>query len=216
MGVPRQIAEHLFGSAERGFGVDHPFLIFQGCDQLLEARRVGQFAKLSVEPQSAIDKRLSEIGEELSAEQVTKRFYRQKEILLPGRDPSLFVWRQSSGWHDAMQMGMVLQSLSPGMQNGQEAQFGSQTFGVGGQLQQRLGYGPEQDSIDDSRVLQGQRRQFMRQGEDHMAIGNGQDLLRPCGKPLVARPAVALWTVPVAARSVFNHLMGAVVALLYL
>src|SRR5450759_4644044 len=114
-----------------------------------------------------------------------------------------------------MHVGMVLQSLGPGMQDGQEAQFGSQTFGIGGHLQKRLGYGPEQDPIDDSRVLQGQRRQFVRQGEDHMTIGNGQDLLRAGGEPLVARPAVALRAMPVAARSVFNHLMGAVVALLY-
>lgn len=92
MGVPRQIAEHLFWSAERGFGVDHPFLILQGRNQLLlEASRVGQFAKLSIEPQSPFRKRLPEIGEELSAKQVAERFHRQKEILLPGRDPSLLV-----------------------------------------------------------------------------------------------------------------------------
>ena len=45
MGVPRQIAEHLFWSAEWGFGVDHPFLIFQGRDQPLKANPAGQFAK---------------------------------------------------------------------------------------------------------------------------------------------------------------------------
>src|SRR5664279_4724192 len=104
-----------------------------------------------------------------------------------------------------MHVGMVLQSLGPTVQDGQEAQFGSQTFGIGGHLQKRLGYGPEQDPVDDSRVLQSQRRQFMWQGEDHMRVGNGQDLLRPGGQPLVARPAVALWAMPIAARSVFNY-----------
>jgi hypothetical protein len=91
MGVPRQIAEHLFRSAERGFGVDHPFLILQGRRRVLEASRVGQFAKLSVEAESALDKRLVEISQEFAAEQVAERFYRQEEIFLPGRDPSLFV-----------------------------------------------------------------------------------------------------------------------------
>jgi len=95
MGVPRQVAEHLFWSAERGFGVDHPFLILQGRDQLLEARRVGQFAKLSVEPQSALRKRLLEIGEELSAEQVAERFHRQKEI------------RLSAGIRENIQISMI-------------------------------------------------------------------------------------------------------------
>jgi hypothetical protein len=91
MGVPRQIAEHLVWSAERGFGVDHPFLIFQGRDQLLETSRMSKFAKLSIEPQLALRKRLPEVGEELSAEQVAERFHWQEEILLPGRDPSLLV-----------------------------------------------------------------------------------------------------------------------------
>ena len=92
MGVPRQIPEHLFWSAERRFGVDYPFLILQGRDQLLKASRVRQFAKLSVEPQLPFLECLLEIGEELAAEQAAERIYRQKEILLPGRDPSLSVW----------------------------------------------------------------------------------------------------------------------------
>src|SRR5258706_5447430 len=48
-----------------------------------------------------------------------------------------------------------------------------------------------------------------------MSIRNGQNLLRPGGQPLVPCPAVTLRAMPVAARSVFNRLMGAVVALLY-
>src|SRR5258708_34400668 len=48
-----------------------------------------------------------------------------------------------------------------------------------------------------------------------MSIRNGQNLLRPGGQPLVTCPAVTLRAMPVAARSVFNRLMGAVVALLY-
>ena len=48
-----------------------------------------------------------------------------------------------------------------------------------------------------------------------MTIWNGQNFLRPGGKPVVARPAMALRAVPVATRFVFNHLVRAVVALLY-
>jgi hypothetical protein len=66
----------------------------------------------------------------------------------------------------------VFQSLGPGMQDSQEAQFGSETFGIGGQFQKSLRHGPEQNPIDDSRVLQGQWRQFMRQSEHHMTIGH--------------------------------------------
>ena len=69
MGVPRQIAEHLFWSAEWGFGVDHPILILQGRDQLFEASRVGPFTKFPIKPQLPFHKRFPEIGDELSAKQ---------------------------------------------------------------------------------------------------------------------------------------------------
>ena len=120
----------------------------------------------------------------------------------------------SPGGHDAVDMGMVLESLVPGVQHGQEAQAGSEPFGIGGHLQQSLGHGAEQNAVDDPRVLQRQRRQFVREREDHVGIRDRQNLARPVGEPLVARPAVALGAVAVAARFVFDHLMGAVVALL--
>src|SRR5260370_25532963 len=52
----------------------------------------------------------------------------------------------------------------------------------------------------------------MWEGENDVALGNGQDFLSAGGKPLIARPGVALWTMPVAARSILDELMRAVVA----
>lgn len=101
------------------------------------------------------------------------------------------------------------------MEDSQESHSGSETLGIGGHFQKSFGYGSEQNPVDDARVLQSQWRQFARQGENHMTIRNGQNLLGPVGKPLVARSAVALRAMPVATRPVFNHLVRAVVALLY-
>jgi hypothetical protein len=50
---------------------------------------------------------------------------------------------------------MVLQPLGPGMEDGQEAQFGSEAFGIGSHFQNSLGCGPEQSPADDPRVVQG-------------------------------------------------------------
>src|SRR5260370_9047552 len=52
----------------------------------------------------------------------------------------------------------------------------------------------------------------MGEGENDVAIGNGQDLLSAGGKPLIARPGVALWAMSVAAGSILDDLMRAVVA----
>ena len=54
-----------------------------------------------------------------------------------------------------MHMRMVLQALGPGVQDGQEAQFGSETFGISGHFHKSLGYGVEQNPIDDLRVPSG-------------------------------------------------------------
>lgn len=55
----------------------------------------------------------------------------------------------------------------------------------------------------------------MRQGEDDMRIGDRQQFFGPFGEPLVTLPAVALWAMPIAAGFILDHLMGAVIALLY-
>src|SRR5260370_41645520 len=52
----------------------------------------------------------------------------------------------------------------------------------------------------------------MGEGENDVAIGNGQDILSAGGKQLIARPGVALWAMSVAAGSILDDLMRAVVA----
>ena len=49
---------------------------------------------------------------------------------------------------------MSLELLAPGMEHGQKADAGSQSFGIGGHFQQCLGCRTEQDGINDTRVLQ--------------------------------------------------------------
>jgi hypothetical protein len=55
----------------------------------------------------------------------------------------------------------------------------------------------------------------MGQGEDHVSIRDRQQLFGSFGEPLLARTAVALGAVSTTARSIFDHLMRAVVALLH-
>ena len=42
-----------------------------------------------------------------------------------------------------MNVGMMLEFLVPGMENAEESNFGSQMFWVAGDLELRLGAGPE-------------------------------------------------------------------------
>ena len=92
-------------------------------------------------------------------------------------------------------MRVLIEALCPGVEHSEEADLSSEAFG-------RL-------------FWKWLRRQFVRQSEYYVRIGDRQNLLFAVGKPLIARPAVALRAVSVATRSVLNHLVRAMVALLY-
>ena len=73
-----------------------------------------------------------------------------------------------------MDMGMMLKFLIPGVQDAEETDLAAKMPGVTGYFEQSFSAGSEQQVIDDLFVLQGQRRQFSWQGEDHMHVGGGQ------------------------------------------
>ena len=58
---------------------------------------------------------------------------------------------------------------------GQEADLGPEVLGIGGDLPQGLGGGPEQQAVDDAWVLQGDRVERRREGEDDVEVLDGQE-----------------------------------------
>jgi hypothetical protein len=83
-----------------------------------------------------------------------------------------------------MEVRMMMKVLSPGMEHRQKANLGAQVPGVGRDLQQGLGRGPEQDAVNHPLILEGQGSKRLRQREDDMKVLNGQKLsgtpFKPC------------------------------------
>ena len=50
---------------------------------------------------------------------------------------------------------MIEQVLAPGVEHGEKADLGAQVLGIGGDGEQGLGRGPEQDAIELSLILIG-------------------------------------------------------------
>src|ERR1700756_4656629 len=69
-----------------------------------------------------------------------------------------------------MGVWMVGQCRSPGMQHGGEPDAGAEVLGVGGDDDQRLGGGFEQQVIDDGLILISDVGDRSRQGEDDMEV----------------------------------------------
>jgi hypothetical protein len=71
---------------------------------------------------------------------------------------------ESAGSHDAMDMGMVFQFLIPGVEHAEEADMGAQM--VPSDCEQGFSTSTEQQTVKELLVLQGERHQLVREGED--------------------------------------------------
>ena len=77
---------------------------------------------------------------ELAAEDAAECLHGQEEARR-GIDPSGAVGSQAAGGNDVVDMGMMLEVLSPGMQHAEEADVGSKVLGIASQFEQRRGAG---------------------------------------------------------------------------
>ena len=85
------------------------------------------------------------------------------------------------------------------MQHGGDADSGTEVLRIGGDGDERLGRGLEQDVVDDGLVLVGDVADRGWQREDHVVVGHGQQLGLAVGKPFLCCRALALGAMPIAA-----------------
>ena len=79
-------------------------------------------------------KSLFERIEELSTKDHTEYFDRQKE-LVSAANPSPLIWGEPTPWDHTMEMGMMLERLTPSMENREKADVSAEVLGVSGDLQ---------------------------------------------------------------------------------
>jgi hypothetical protein len=73
------------------------------------------------------------------------------------------------------------------VQHGGKADARAQMLGVGGDREQRLGRGLEQQVVDGGLVVERQGADRRRQGEDDMIVGDRQEFGFALGAPLSRR-----------------------------
>ena len=109
-------------------------------------------------------------------------------------------------------MGMMGERRSPGMQYGSDTDAGAEMLGVGGDRDQGLGGGLEQDAVDRRLVLISDVGDLSWQGKDHVEIGHRQELGLARGQPVPGRRGLAFGAVAVAAGVVGDLDVGTVLA----
>ena len=129
-------------------------------------------------------------------------------------DPTGPVGGKAAAGHDAMQVRMKMQVLTPGVQHGKEADGSTKVPGVGGDGEESFRSSLKQDGIDPSRVLKRQATDLLWKRERDVEVGNGQQLRLPVGEPLGAGRGLALGATAIATRVEYFDAMSAPVALI--
>jgi len=108
-----------------------------------------------------------------------------------------------------MQMRMMEQILTPGMENREETDFGAQMLGIGSNGLEGLGSGPKENAIDGPLVLQGNSGNLFRYSKDDVKILGFQNLGLAVFDPLGAGQRLAFGTMTIRTRVEPNTLLAA-------
>ena len=207
--VGAEITQHLIGSPEGWFAIDHPVASEKLAEKTSEQLGLSEALQEAVELELSGSPDLFQCVPEFPAEDLAENCFREKEIVTMGPHPAGVIGRQAAGRHDAVNVGMMLQLLVPGVQDTEEADLGAEALWVCGDLQKCLSAAAEQQAIDDVLVLKSERPQVVRQREDHMSITGRQQFRAACRQPVVAGPVLAFRTMPIAAGIVRDGAMAA-------
>src|SRR5208337_3580251 len=152
-------------------------------------------------------------GEELAAKDATQDFDGQEESIAR-TNPSAMIQREPARGNDTVNVGMQEQVLSPGVQDGDHANLGSEVLRIGCDFQQGLRSSGEQQIVKQAWVLQRQPIQFVRHGEHDMEIAGVEEIALPCCDPALASLRLTLGAVAIATRVVGDGLITAARALI--
>ena len=198
MRVAAEIGERLARAAERRLGVDHPIDAAQFGETRFESIGIGEAGERTGEAQPAGFMGVLQVAQEQPAEQARENPHRKEESGAAG-DPARAIERGAAAGRDAMDMRVMSESLAPGVEHCGDADAGAKMVEIGGDRDQRLGGGAEQDGVDGGLVVEGDRGDRRRQREDDVEVRDRQEFSLTLGEPLGARQALTLRTVPVAA-----------------
>ena len=87
--------------------------------------------------------------EELAAKDAAEDLDGEEERIL-GMNPAGVAWIETAGGNDAVEMRMQSQVLSPGMQNAQETDLGSEVLGVGRNFEHGLSAGAKEQIVEQA------------------------------------------------------------------
>jgi len=125
VGVAAKVIEYILGAAERWFGVDDPIFSKQWPEPRGEDLGLSEWSQIAGKVQLPLLKSQLEPVDELSAKYAPEHIDRKKESRVRP-NPACVIEGEPTGWDDAVDMGMNLEFLVPGVQYAEEADLGAE------------------------------------------------------------------------------------------
>ena len=98
--------------------------------------------------------------EKLAAEDAAEDLDGEEEGIFR-MNPVRIAWIETAGGNDAVEMRMQSQVLSPGVQNAEEADLGSEVLGVGRNFKHGLSAGAEEQIVEQPWIALAERVQLV-------------------------------------------------------
>jgi hypothetical protein len=135
VGVAAEVTEDDLRPAERGLGVDHPVLAVEAVLEGAPRGPVGESSGGAGERELTVYPGVMEGSEELAAEELGQDTDGEEEALA-AVDPVFSIQGQTAPGDDAMQVGVELEVLTPGVEKRGEADLSTEVTRVGSDLVQ--------------------------------------------------------------------------------
>ena len=211
MGVTCQGAEDLVRPGQWGLGVDHPLHALHGQKALVPDRWGGPPLARALHAEGILSGRLPQRRQERAPAETAEETYREKEAFGTWA-PGGAIQRQPPCGDQTMDVGMMVQGLTPGRQDPEKAALGSHMRWVTRDGLEGLGHGLEQQGLPDTRMLEGEGTARSRKGKNPMAGGDVQEFPLAGGQPGGLGTALTRGAGPIVAGVLTALLMPAVVA----
>jgi hypothetical protein len=174
VGVAGQILEHLSSAPEGRFGVDDPVFVLESGEDGLP----GFGFEAPVDAKASGLGGAAEMSEEAGSEASTEDADRKEEASAGG-DPARAIGRESTAGDDAVNVGVVVEALAPGVKERHEPDLRPEVLRIAGDLEQGLGDRPEEKPVEETPMAEGQRRKLPGQGEDDVEVADIQEIGAP-------------------------------------
>jgi hypothetical protein len=201
MGVAAEIAQNLLGSGHGWLGVDDEIL---GCGTTQE-----EASCVLGQGKETLREMVIEGFEELPSKDLRELPHGQEEAW-PGGDPARLVQAQTTSGDNAVNVRVISELLIPGVENGDEAWSRPQVLSA--HLDHGLTDRFKQERKRSVRVAPEERNEAVRDGEDLMEVGDGDQVFDLSLDPERLIQTLTLGTVAIATGVVERAFAPAVIA----